>query len=162
MISRRPTCVCLTSHTHRRTHTSHQKRFTAHCLMPCGRIRCLQGLSYFAKCVLITLIQQRGPQPSPTGAGWFAQQSLMGSVPRPQGALGAADRWRRLQAGGWGQIHRVKLLRTRWTSRLRATGWVYSWGLHRGSISLHSLPPCRGAPSSPHPLQHLLCVGVFP
>ena len=105
--------MSVSHHTHRRTsrqtHTSHQKRFTAHCLMPCGRMRYLQGLSYFAKCVLITLIQRRGPQPSPMGTRRFAQQSLMGS-PRPQGALGAADGWRRLQAGGRGQIRRVKLL----------------------------------------------------
>lgn len=71
----------------RQTRASSQKRLTAHCLTPCGRMRYLQGLLYFAKCILITLIQ-----PSPTGTGRFTQQSLTGSVPRPQGALGAADR----------------------------------------------------------------------
>lgn len=74
------THLCLSHITHTDGPTSHQKRF---CTLSyaCGRIRYLQGLSYFAKCVLITLIQQR-PSPHPRADG--CQQSLMGSVPVPR------------------------------------------------------------------------------
>lgn len=159
MISRRPTCICLTSHTQMdvktdpRLQSEEAHRTLSHTVWPdeisAGSLIFCQVHPDHSDSALthgrqtVRSAKPHGVRPPSSGCSGYCRQG-----------------WRRLPARRQGQIHGVRPLRTRWTSRPQVTGGFIP-RVSTGAASAHIPSTVQEGSLFPHPLQHLLCVGVF-